>query len=178
MLPPDTVNDVITDAPLMSVPLIIHPNELGFLDYRHLISLCYEVRGAPRQIVNLISTKCTSVNARYAELDKDLTFGTVGIRTVDSSGECRDIHVNRDCSVFYNRVSVSSNLALGNISIIFQPDSISVSVPNCGKEVVMMFHCLNRPSDDAPVINMTITRNYVEQDISHGLLGMSYTPLD
>ena len=159
------------------MPLIIHPNELGFKDYNQLISLCYEVRGIPRQIVNLISTKCTSVNARYARLGKDptkTTFGTVAIRTVDSSGKCQNIQVNQACSVSYNRQVVSNNLTVGNISIILFADSITVSVPNCGREVVMKFYCLHHPTHDISVINITITRNYIEQDITHGLIGRCY----
>ena len=168
------MNDAITDAPLISVPLIIHPNELGFRDYNQLISLCYEVRGAPRQIVNLISTKCTSVNGRYVRLGNDLTkttFGTVAIRTVDTSGDCNNIQINKDCSVLYNGEAVTSNLSAKNISINILSDSIIVSIPNCGKEIVLTFHCLYQSNDDTPVINTTITRNYIEEEMTHGIIG-------
>ena len=80
VLPPTYVDDIIADTPLMSVPLIIPPYKLGFHDYHDLVSLCYEVSGAHRHIVNLISTRCTSVNARYVRLADDstkTTFGTV-----------------------------------------------------------------------------------------------------
>ena len=91
---------------LMSVPIIIDPDDFGFIDYSQLVSLCYEVRGPPNQVVNLVSSKCTSINGRYANIDEsgaETTFGAVGIRTVDASGACNNIQVKRDCSVCYNK---------------------------------------------------------------------------
>ena len=174
MLPPDVVNDTITDAPLMTVPLIITPNELGFVGYRHLISLCYEVRGTPGDIINLVSTKCTSINARYERLSgnsEKTIFGVLGIRTVDYAEECSNIQVNRGCSVLFNQKTLSSDFTINNISVNVRSNSISISLPNCGREIAITVRCLLLPADNIPVMNITITRNYVEQDTTHGIIG-------
>ena len=158
----------------MSVPIITDPDDFGFIDYSQLISLCYEVRGPPNHIVNLVSSKCTSINARYANVDesgRDTTFGDVGIRTVDASGECNNIQVKRDCSVRYNKEILSSNFTDSAIVIEMYSNFLHVSIPNCGKEIVMYFRCQHLSPDNAPVMDVTITRNYIEQDITHGLIG-------
>ena len=176
-LPPDVVNDTITDAPLMAVPLIINPNELGFIDYRHLISLCYEVRGEPGDIVNLVSTKCTSISARYVDIGENFEktiFGVLGIRTVDNAGECSNIRVNRDCSVLYNQQTLSGDFIVNNVSVGVRSNSIRISLPNCGHKIVITVRCLLLPSDNTPVMNITITRNYIDQEIAHGLIGEGY----
>ena len=156
----------------MAVPIIIHPDEFGFDDYNHLISLCYEVHGAPGHIANLVSSKCTSINARYEILDinpLETTFGSVGIRTVDNSGECSNIQVNRDCSVQYNGDVLSTNFTSNNITIDVFSDSIGVTIPNCDREITVKFMCLM--AGNKPTINLTITRNYIDQDDTHGLIG-------
>ena len=156
----------------MSVPLIFHPDEFGFDDYNNLISVCYQISGAPGQIANLVSSTCISINARYVILDNnpvETTFGSVGIRTVDDNGNCNDIQVNRDCSIHYNRLVVSTNFTSGNISIIVYSNSFQVTLPNCGREIVMKFQCLT--IDNTPAINLTITRNYFDNDDTHGLIG-------
>ena len=176
VLPPRVVSDTVADTPLMSAPLDIDPIELGFTDYRDLVSLCYEVRGVPRQNFNLVSIRCTSITAHYSSLvgnSPTTTFGAVGIRTRGSDRGCHNIQVNRDCSVLYDKEAISSNLTVNNISIQFlSPDSVRVTVPNCGKEIVVHILCQQRPLDSVPVMNMTIVRSYTEPEIAHGLIGM------
>ena len=173
------MNDTIGATPLMSVPIIIDPDDFGFIDYSQLISLCYEVRGPPNQVVNLVSTKCTSINGRYANIDEsgaDTTFGVVGVRTVDASGACNNIQVEQDCSVHYNKEILSSNFTGNAISIEIynnKSNSVHVSIPNCGKEIVMHFNCQHLLLTNTPVMDVTFTRNYLEQDITHGLIGIS-----
>ena len=168
------MNDTIAATPLMSVPIITDPDNFGFIDYSQLISLCYEVRGPPNQVVNLVSSKCTSINGRYANFDEsgaDITFGVVGIRTVDASGACNNIQVKRDCSVQINKEILSSNFTGNAISIEMYSNSVCVSIPNCGKEIVIHFNCQHLPLTKTPVMDVTFTRNYIEQDITHGLIG-------
>ena len=158
----------------MSVPLLVDPFKMGFIDYRHLISLCYEVRGTPRKTFNLISTKCTSVNVRYVSLNNDkykTIINRVGIRTVNDDGKCTNIQVNVDCSVRFNGHILSSNITEKNISIELFSNSVLVSLPNCGKQIDIYFFCHHISDDNTPVMNMTITRNYIDQDITHGLIG-------
>ena len=172
VLPPKSVSDSVSESALMAVPLIIHPDEFGFDDYNHLISLCYEVHGAPGHIANLVSSKCTSINARYETIDNnplETTLGSVGIRTVDNSGECSNIQVNRDCSVKYNGDVLSTNFTSNNITIHVSSDSIGVTVPNCGREIIVTFMCLM--TGNKHTIHLTITRNYIDQDDTHGLIG-------
>ena len=172
VLPPKVVSDSIEHTPLISVPLLINPIEFGFIDYRQLISLCYEVRGTLRHTVNLVSTKYTSINARYARLSdtsSEVTFEAVGVRGVDSTGNCNNIQINRECSVTYNGGTVTSNLAASNVSIELSSNLIQVSIPNSGKKIVITVRCLS--FDDSPVISFAITRSYIDQDITHGLIG-------
>jgi hypothetical protein len=174
--PPIFATDTISDAALMSVPLIVHPNNFGFDDYKSLISLCYEIHGASGQIANLVSSMCTSINARYVRLDHSsaqTTFGSVGIRSVDGSGECKNIQVNKDCSILFNGDSVTTNFTASNISIDMNSDSILVTVPNCGKEIVIKFHCLQL--GNTSLMNMSIIRSYIEQDNTHGLIGQFWS---
>ena len=88
------MTDALSYSALMAAPLNIHPEEFEFDDYKNLISVCYEIRGAPGQIANLVSTRCTSINAKYVRLGDnpaETTFGSVGIRAVDENGECNNI---------------------------------------------------------------------------------------
>jgi hypothetical protein len=173
--PPTTVSDAIFYSALMAVPLNVHPVEFGFNDYKNLISVCYEIRGAPGQVANLFSTRCTSVNAKYVRLGDNpagTTFSSVGIRAVDENEECNNIQINRDCSVRYNRQTVdSSNFTSSNVSIEVLPGYVHVTVPNCGKEIVLKINCLN--VDSNPALNMTVTRNYIGEEDTHGLIGKS-----
>ena len=172
------MNDTIAATPLMSVPIIIDPDDFGFIDYSQLISLCYEVRGPPNQVVNLVSSKCTSINGRYANIDEsgaETTFGAVGIRTVDANGACNNIGIKRDCSVRYNKDILPTNFTGNAISIEIFSNSVHVSIPNCGKEIVIHFRCQRLSPDNVPVMDVAITRNYIEQDITHGLIGRYHT---
>ena len=177
VLPPEVVSDAVSTTALMSVPLNVHPDGFGFDDYHHLISLCYEIHGAPGQIVNLVSSRCISVNTRYESPDDrpaETILGSVGIRTVDGNGECKNIQVNKDCSIRYNGQTVSTNFTSGNISFEVFDNFIHLTVPNCGKHVSMKFNCL--VIDGTPSISKKISRNYINQDDTHGLIGkgMSY----
>ena len=170
------MSDSVSESALMTVPIIIHPDEFGFVDYNHLISLCYEVHGAPGHIANLVSSKCTSINALYETLDinpLETTLGSVGIRTVDNSGECNNIQVSRDCSVQYNGDILSTNFISNNITIDVSSDSIGVTLPNCDREIIVKCRCLM--TGNKPTINLTITRKYIDQDDTHGLIGMQQT---
>ena len=154
------MNDTIAATPLMSVPIITDPDDFGFIDYSQLISLCYEVRGPPNQVVNLVSSKCTSINGRYAKIDAsgaDTTFGAVGIRTVDDSGACNNIRVKRDCSIHYNKQILSNNFTGNAISIEIFSNSAHVSIPNCGKEIVIHFRCQCPSPNNIPVMDVAIT---------------------
>ena len=169
------MTDALSYSALMAAPLNIHPEEFEFDDYKNLISVCYEIRGAPGQIANLVSTRCTSINAKYGRLGDnpaETTFGSVGIRAVDENGECNNIQINRDCFVRYNRQTVdSSNFTSSNVSIEVLPGYVHVTVPNCGKEIVLKINCLN--VDANPALNMTVTRNYIGEEDTHGLIGKS-----
>lgn len=170
--PPTTVSDSVTHSSLMAVPLNVHPDEFGFDDFHNLISLCYEIRGTPGQIANLVSSECASVNAQYVRLGDnpaEITYGSIGIRAIDDNGRCNNIQVNRDCSVHYNQQTLSSNSSSNNVSVYIFSDSIHVTVPNCGKEIAVKLQCLNINGN--PTINLTITRSYNDHVDTHGLIG-------
>ena len=175
------VNDKVSDAPLMAVPLNINPTRLGFDDYRDLISVCYEIQGSVRDIVNLVSTQCTSIAARYAASHRGspkTLFDAIGIRSVDSAGMCHNIRVDRECSILFDNQQITSNITTNNISIEITPTYVDVTVPNCGREVGILMHCKkisvsysgNRLLTN--VMNIAITRGFGKQEDCHGLIGM------
>ena len=182
VLPPKVVNDTISNTPLMAVPLNVNPTQLGFDDYRDLISVCYEVQGSTRDIVNLVSTQCASIAARYAAPHRgshQTLFNAIGIRSVDSMGMCHNIQVDNECSVLFDNQPITSNATSNNISIEMTPTSVVVTVPNCGKEIGVLVHCKNTlissSGNQLPtnVMNITIIRGFGQQEESHGLIGMS-----
>ena len=182
VLPPKVVNDTISNTPLMAVPLNVNPTRLGFDDYRDLISLCYEIQGSVRDIVNLVSTQCTSIAARYAASHRGspkTLFDAIGIRSVDSTGMCHNIQVDQECSVLFDNQQITSNITTNNISIETTPTFVVIKVPNCGKEVGVLLHCKNTlisfSGNQLPtkVMNITIIRGFGQQEESHGLIGMS-----
>ena len=53
---------------------------------------CYEIRGKPNTIFNLVSDKCTAVNAEYVFMNiPQNVIWAVGIRAADSAGNCHNI---------------------------------------------------------------------------------------
>ena len=53
------------------------------------VSLCYEIHGRANSYFNLVSDKCTSVNAFYIPLDNPLAgniIGGIGINAIDQDG--------------------------------------------------------------------------------------------
>ncbi|CAI8025016.1 hypothetical protein GBAR_LOCUS14484, partial [Geodia barretti] len=90
-------NDSVIGDPLFTVPLnfpSMTPAELTTRDTSHL---CFEVHGARDRIFNLISDRCTSVNALFTAMPPPLSgniINTVGITAVDYRGTCVEIEVS------------------------------------------------------------------------------------
>ena len=176
MLPPKVVNDTIADTPLFAVPLEINPAKLGFIDYRDLVSLCYEIRGLSRDTVNLVSTKYTSITAHYIALERNklqTLVNVIGIRSVDSEGECHNIRVDRDCTVLYDNQQVSNNFTSHNISIKEIASTVVVVVPNNDKQISIKVQCKNTYIRrlSTKTMNITIVREFAGKEMSHGLIG-------
>lgn len=159
--------DSVIGEPLFTVPIS---------DTQHL---CYEIYGDMDLYFNYISTACVSVNVHYKELATDLVGETrplhlideVAIHTVDNSGNCINILVDRNgCTTSvngaFNRMYSDEGVILSAIG-----NRVSVNVPNCySMDIKMEIICetINRMD----IIRLEIMKAFDKEDSSHGLLGM------
>ena len=173
----------------MTVPLYTDPDvEPG----DRVSSLCYEVHGESNAYFNLISDRCTSVNAYYQDAgipSPNITLNVVtviGVRAVlghDGGGGCVNIRVDLDtCSAFINDGGVGN--AYTDVSTLpghaFDEDGVHVrpypsshrvriSVPNCSpSRLVMWVFCktgvISEPSGSA-----SYTISYLRYVVMRGL---------
>ena len=193
------VNDTITGDPLMTVPIFADPDVDQ--DSVHN-SLCYEIHGKENKFFNLISDKCTSVNAHYA---KAVVIGsnfdgsplsvpdinvvnTIGIKAavmVNGSKMCYNIRVGPDnCQVTLNDVDVSTKRQLYGISIHEFNNRVRIAVPNCGKTtLVMWIFCMDGTTEDLNtnqvfpfrMMRFVVMRGLNLAPTSHGLIGKYYS---
>ena len=75
------MNDSVIADPLFTAP--VRNGDAHF---------CYEIRGKPNTIFNLVSDKCTVVNADFMNIPQNgNVIWAVGIRAADSAGNCHNI---------------------------------------------------------------------------------------
>lgn len=67
------VNDTVTGDPVLTVPVLVSEEQLEMLHAKQ-VSLCYEVHGESDRWFNLVSDKCSSVNAHYSGLTERLNI--------------------------------------------------------------------------------------------------------
>lgn len=169
-------NDTVIGDPLYTVPMLTPDGD-------QTVNLCYEVRGRPNCIFNLVSDTCVSVNAYYSPADNPQignVISQISVRAVGLSGQCYNIHVNRQgCTASMS--SASSNLNdFVQIAERFLSDGIHVrrystrvriAVPNCENLMLVMWvTCEVRSGQD--MIRFDISRGLNLRQTSHGLLGM------
>lgn len=174
-------NDTVVGDPLFSVPLY---DELGSAPVIPKATnatppaLCFEIHGAADQIFNLVSDRCTSVNALYLPMDipdNGNIIGTVGIRAVDRVGVCVDVAVDLkdNCVPRISQGNVTQTMlrySSNGVSMSTHRDRVRVSVPNCeGVQLVMWVICEEVGGQE--MIKFVISRGINLRPSSHGLLG-------
>ena len=169
-------NDTIIGDPLFTVPIQIpqelitqNPNLTG-------ASLCYEIHGRANSYFNLVSDKCTSVNAFYISLDNALAgniIGGIGVNAVDQDGVCHKIEARLDqCSAFVDgdALSVGESYNKAGIIVSRRRNRIRIAIPNCGNiDLVLWFIC--QTVQGQMMSRFVIARGVNLQPTSHGLVG-------
>lgn len=183
-----SVNDTIVGDPLLSVPLSISSVQSLTLNMGERPALCFEIHGDADQYFNLLSDNCVSVNAHYAPLnDYWNIINRIGIRAMDSRGECQNIAVNLDtCSAVLNGNPLSENYRRNDISIRRYSSHVRVSVPNCNSTTTLVMYIICQrnlsvwdPITDemirASMLKFVIARGININENAHGFLGKCYT---
>ena len=182
------VNDTLTGDPLMTVPILTDENVMLDSDVE---SICFEVHGEANSYFNLISDKCTSVNAFYEEAlalnaNIDLNVVTrIGVRAVGRRENlCINIEVDlMMCTTTVDGDEVDGNYNFDGIRVTHFASSsrVRISVPNCGETMLVMWVFCKTGQIRDPVtevyynidyLRFVVMRGYNLNPESHGLIGM------
>ena len=170
--------------PLFKVP--IHFDQ-ALIDVNPALAeacLCYEIHGRDNSTFNLLSDRCTSVNAQYTSMANPVAgniISAIGVTAIDQDGVCHDIEANIDqCSVSVdgNPLDIGETFSIGGITVIRYQGRVKIAVPNCGKvELVLWFIC--KAVHNTVISEFIIARGVTLQPTAHGLVGkMVTTKLD
>ena len=171
------MNDTIIGDPLFTVPLLVSDKQLQALNLSSL-SMCYEVHGRSNQWFNLVTDKCSTVNAHYSASGHDLNLiDQIGVRAVDEMDHCLNIHVSvNQCSAEVNGVSFESRYLMYGVSIRRYSNRVRISVPNCNDlKLIMWVICQRRTMEDPSqegMMKFVVMRGLnTGHRPAHGLLG-------
>ena len=175
----DCKNEPVGDGILFSIPL---PSK--YTDHTELesIQLCFEINGQARKHYNLISDACTSVSARYKQVENDAglnAISNIGVKAQGSNGSCHNIEVHLDrCSAQLDGTSLNTSVTVNGISIMIRRQRVRVSVPNCASStrLTMWMMCMNRNNED--MLELVVARGDGLEPTAHGLIGTYGTPSD
>ena len=141
---------------------------------------CYEIHGEPNKIFNLVSDKCTVVNAEYIPMRiprNGNIIGAVGVRAADSAGNCHNIEVHLSPSgsryaldAFIDGQPVSGVERVDSVSVRRYTNRVRVSVPNCELVDLVMWVSVVEMRGER-LIKFVITRGVNLTPTSHGLIG-------
>lgn len=169
-------NDTIIGDPLFTVPIHIPQELIANNPSLNGASLCYEVHGKANSYFNLVSDKCTSVNAFYISLANPLAgniIGGIGINTVDQDGVCHRIETSLDqcsASVDGNSLSIEESYNKAGIIVTRRRNRTRIAIPNCGNiDLVLWFICQNVQGQ--MMSRFVIARGVNLQPTSHGIVG-------
>ena len=162
------VNDTVIADPLFTAPV------MGGAQF------CYEIHGKPDAIFNLVSDRCTTVNAEYVPMDipeNGNIVGAIGVRAADSAGNCHDVEVRLTQSgsgspiaVFLDGIEVSGVLSSDSVRVRKYSDRVRIAVPNCDLiDLVMWVMHMEMGSQD--MLKYVIMRGCNLAPTSHGLVG-------
>ena len=169
-------NDTVIGDPLFTVPLQISQELINQNPNLTEASLCYEIHGKANSYFNLVSDKCTSVNAFYISLANPLAgniIGGIGINAIDQDGVCHRIETRLDqCSAFVDGDSLSIGESYDKAGIIVtrRRNRIRIALPNCGNiDLVIWFICQNVQGQ--MMSRFVIARGVNLQPTAHGIVG-------
>ena len=156
-------NDTVTGDPVFTVPL------------RGGGALCYDVHGQPGTFLNLVSDKCTSVNADYQPMDiaeNGNIIRAIGIKAIDSSGHCRNIAVQSSdpIATLVDGFEISGVFVSDGIRVRTYSDRVRVSVPNCDLIDLVMW-VTREVTNGQAMLRFQISRGNNLAPTSHGLIG-------
>jgi len=167
----------------MTVPILVSDEQLSSIGdgTDKILSLCYEVHGIQDTWFNLVTDKCTSVNARYGSASQSLNvIDQIGVRAIDETSACVNIEVKvQNCSAAVDGVTlpVMGRYNQGGINVRRYGNRVRVSVPNCADTTLVMWMICQEthfPHDEvtANLINFAVMRglNYGPR-LAHGILG-------
>lgn len=139
--------------------------------------------------LNLLSDRCTSVNALYLALPSEFQVGFhvvtgIGISAVNSADQSVfvEIGVDNGCTPIMHSSDSDGDGELDaeevmvsdsqGISVRKRRNRVRVSVPNCGLQRLVM-HVSCEENDGMSMIRFDITRGINLNPTSHGLIGES-----
>ena len=177
------VSDIVVADPLFFVP--VHPQHGSPLG--HLVGLCYQVHGESDCYYNLLTSNCTSVNARWTAATDTLNIITqVAVRVISMESSCHSILIDlEECGVTIDGVGPSTDngtlLDVGDVVVRRMNDWVLVTIPNCMEpRLFLRVDCerrniFNTETDSYEMIrmiklNITRTRS-ATRVIAHGLIG-------
>ncbi len=170
-------DDVIIGDPLFTVPLY-NKDDTTPANGVSSPSLCFEIHGAANQVFNLVSDRCTSVNALYSPMnirDNGNIISAVGVKAVDGQGQCVEIAVRLEdgCTPEISNnegTFTTTRYASRGVSVRKYRRAVRISVPNCeNNQLSMWVSCDNFRGQE--MIKYVITRGVNLRPTSHGLLG-------
>ena len=185
------MNDTLTGDPLMIVPIFDKPDvEPG----DPVESLCYEVHGEDGEFFNLISDRCTSVNAYYEKATSEIDLNVVtriGVKAVGRSGNrCWDIEVSLDDCIATVDGVIQTSISFDGIRVKKHTNTsrIRISVPNCASHMLVMWvYCQpgQVPDPESPTttysiqfLRLVVMRGLNLSPESHGLIGTCILSLE
>ena len=177
------VSDIVVADPLFFVPL--YPQNGSPLG--HLVGLCYQVHGERDHYYNLVTSNCTSVNARWTAATDTLNIITrVVVRVISMNSTCHSILIDlEECAVTIDGVGPNTDngviLHMGDVVVRRGDDWVTVKVPNCMEPgLFLRVDCERRnifnSETDAyemiPMLKLNITRRRsARSGTAHGLIG-------
>ncbi len=166
---------VVTGDPLFAVPLLLSSEDLVQFGAKEVF-LCYKVHDDNQQYFNLVTDQCLSVNALFTAVAPKIDVITrVGIRAIDSNGECVSIVVEQDqCSVSIDGMQIIDTFSNADILVERSESEVFINVPNCGENPAIRLRCLSRNlgESQADLINLIIMRGQgIGGRRAHGLIG-------
>ena len=144
---------------------------------------CYEIHGKPNTIFNLVSDKCTAVNARYIPMnvaENGNIIGSVGIRAADSDGNCHTIEVrlsqpgsSSPLDVLVDGAVVAGVTQTDSVRVRRYSNRVRISVPNCDLLDLVMW-VMHMEIGGQDMLKYVIMRGCNLAPTSHGLVGKNY----
>lgn len=162
-------NDSVIGDPLFTVP--IHTSNLD------RVSLCYEIHGRGNTFFNLVSDKCTNINAHYLSVGRLNIVDSIGVSAEGNDGMCRHVRVDlAQCAVSVMdeggamvALNASEEFSMGGVHIRQYRDRVRIAVPNCDQVTLVAWVVCERGEVD--MIRFNIARGVNLRPTSHGLLG-------